>query len=88
MPELPQVAAMIDDGVVVNVAALSTENDYTDWLKAVKDAHDSVLIVEAAGIGWEEYKKGKVRPTQPGPDCTWSEKDGVWVCPEPEPEDD
>ena len=86
MPELPDVAAMVDGGVVVNVAALSTENDYTDWLKAMKAAHDSVLIVPDAGIGWEEYKKGKLRPPQPGPDCTWNDKDAVWVCPDPEPE--
>ena len=88
MPALPEVAAMVDGGIVTNVAALSTEVDYSDWLKAVKAEHDSVLIVAAAGIGWEEYKKGKLRPPAPSPDCTWSEKDAVWVCPEPDPEDD
>ena len=84
MPALPEVAAMVDDGIVTNVAALSTDVDYTDWLKAVKAEHDSVLIVPAAGIGWEEYKKGKLRPPAPSPDCTWSEKDGAWSCPERE----
>ena len=86
MPALPDVAAMVDGGVVVNVAALSTENDYSAWLTAMKAAHDSVLIVPAAGIGWEEYKKGKVRPPQPNPDCSWDDKAAVWVCPQPEPE--
>ena len=85
MPVLPQVAAMVDGGVVTNVAALSTENDYTDWLKDARTRHDSVLIVDAAGIGWEEYEPGKVRPPQPSPDCVWTGDE--WDCPEPEPDD-
>jgi hypothetical protein len=85
MPELSEVAAIIDSGVVVNVAALSSDVDYSAWLTAMQEEHDSVLIVAQAGIGWEEYKAGKVRPPQPGPDCTWNDKNAVWVCPEPEP---
>jgi hypothetical protein len=85
MPALPNVLAIIDDGVVVNVAALSTENDYTQLKADLATQHDSVLEVAAAGIGWEEYVAGKVRPPKPGPDCTWNSKDAVWVCPEPEP---
>ena len=84
MPALPDVAAIIDGGVVVNVAALSTENDYSAWLDAMRAEHDAVLIVPAAGIGWEEWEPGKVRPVQPGPDCVWTGSE--WDCPEPEPE--
>jgi hypothetical protein len=86
MPALPQVLAIIDDGVVVNVAALSTENDYTQLKTDLAKQHDSVLEVAEAGIGWEEYKKGKLRPPAPSPDCTWDDKANVWDCLEPEPE--
>ena len=86
MPPLPEVAAYIIDGIVVNVGALSTENDYKAAHAALADKFDSILIVPQAGIGWEEYKKGKVRPPQPSPDCSWDDKAAVWVCPEPEPE--
>jgi hypothetical protein len=85
MPALPEVAAIIDGGVVVNVAALSDEVDYTGWLAAMRDQHDDVRLVAAAGIGWEEYEPGKVRPVQPGPDCVWTGSE--WDCPEPEPVD-
>ena len=84
MAQLDQVAAMDDGGIVTNVAALDSDVDYTDWLKAVKLEHDSVLLVPEAGIGWEEYKKGKVRMPQPSPDCSWDDKAAVWICPEPE----
>jgi hypothetical protein len=85
MPALPEVAAVIDGGVVVNVAALASEVDYTAWLTAMRADHDSVLIVPAAGIGWEEYEPGKVRAPQPGPDCVWTGSE--WDCPEPEPDE-
>jgi hypothetical protein len=88
MPALPEVAAVIDNGMVVNVAALSTDVDYSGWLDAMRADHDSVLIVPSAGIGWEEYKKGKLRPPAPSPECTWDDKAGLWVCPEPEPDTD
>jgi len=83
MPALPMVLAIIDDGVVVNVAALSTEKDYSQLKADLAKQHDSVLEVAEAGIGWEEYKKGKLRSTQPSPDCTWNDKAGVWDCPPP-----
>jgi hypothetical protein len=86
MPALPQVLAIIDDGVVVNVAALSTENDYTALKADLASKHDSVLEVAEASIGWEEYKPGKLRPPAPSPDCTWKEKAQEWDCPEVEPE--
>ena len=86
MPALPDVAAVIDGGVVVNVAALSTENDYTGWLDAMRAEHDSVLIVPAAGIGWEEYEPGALRPPSPYPSWTWD--GGEWVAPVPKPDGD
>jgi hypothetical protein len=84
MPALPQVLAMVDNGIVVNVAALSTENDYTALKAQLATEYDSVLEVLAAGIGWEEYEPGKLRMPQPAPDCTWDENASVWDCPEPE----
>jgi hypothetical protein len=84
MPALDKVLAMIDGGIVVNVAALSTENDYSQLKVDLAKQHDSVLEVAFAGIGWEEYKKGKLRPPAPSPDCTWDDKAGAWNCPEPE----
>ena len=86
MPALPQVLAIVDDGVVVNVAALSTENDYSALKAHLATQHDSVLEVAAAGIGWEEYSPGKLRMPAPSPDCVWTGDE--WDCPEPEPEDD
>jgi hypothetical protein len=89
VPALDKVLAIIDAGVVVNVAALSTENDYSALKADLAAQHDSVLEVPVAGIGWEEYEPGKVRMPQPGPDCVWDEAAQEWVCPEPElePED-
>jgi hypothetical protein len=84
MPALPVVLAIIDGGVVVNVAALSSENDYSQLKADLAAQHDSVLEVATAGIGWEEYVPGKVRMPQPGPDCVWTGDE--WDCPEPEPE--
>jgi len=83
MPALPKVLALIDAGVVVNVAALSSENDYTQLKADLAAMHDNVLEVATAGIGWEEYKPGKVRPPAPSEDCVWKEKTQVWDCPPP-----
>jgi hypothetical protein len=80
------VLAIIDDGVVVNVAALSTENDYYALKAHLATQHDLVLEVATAGIGWEEYEPGKVRMPQPGTDCVWDESAQEWDCPKPEPE--
>lgn len=80
---VPQVAAIIDAGVVVNVAALSTQNDYTGWVTAMEAAHDEVRLVEVAGIGWTVESDG-LRPPSPYPSWTW---DGTaWVAPVPKPE--
>jgi hypothetical protein len=84
MPALPNVAAYIIDGTVVNVSALSTENDYKAAHALLADSYDSILIVAEAGIGWEEYKPGKLRMPAPSPDCVWKEKAQEWDCPAPE----
>ncbi len=78
-----KTAALIRDGIVENVAVYDEDTSQA-WLDAVNDEWDSVLCVDVAGIGWEEYKKGKLRPPAPSPDCTWNDKAGVWDCPEPE----
>jgi hypothetical protein len=83
VPALDKVLAVIDGGVVVNVAALSSENDYTALKADLASKHDSVLEVPVAGIGWEEYEPGKVRMPQPSPDCVWTGSE--WDCPAPEP---
>jgi hypothetical protein len=83
MPALPKVLAIIDGGVVVNVAALSTENDYSQLKADLAAQHDSVLEVASAGIGWEEYKPGKLRMPAPSPDCVWKDKTQEWDCPAP-----
>jgi hypothetical protein len=80
MPALNKVLAMVDRRIVVNVAALSAENDYTELKAHLATLHESVLEVETAGVGWEEYEPGKVRMPQPSPDCVW--EDEAWVCPE------
>jgi hypothetical protein len=86
MPALDKVLAMVDGGVVVNVAALSTDNDYTQLKAHLATRHEKVLEVAVAGIGWEEYKPNKLRPPAPSPDCVWKETKGEWDCPEPAPE--
>jgi hypothetical protein len=73
-------AACVTDGVVVLVAEYD-EATSGPWLDAVKGDYDSVLIVDTAGIGWEEWQAGSLRPPAPTPDATW---DGTgWAIPEP-----
>jgi hypothetical protein len=66
----------------VNVGTLSTENNYEACHAALSDNYDSIIVVPAAGIGWEEYESGKVRMPKPGVDCVWDGQQ--WICPEPE----
>lgn len=82
--ELPIVAAMITDGVVVNVGALSDENDYTEWLEAVAVDYDEVRVVPEAGIGWTVEEDG-LRPLSPFPSWSWDGSE--WVAPVPMPDD-
>jgi hypothetical protein len=84
VPALDKVLAMIDGGVVVNVAALSSENDYSQFKAELAKEHDNVLEVARAGVGWEEYEPGKLRPPAPSPECTWNSTTNDWDCPEVE----
>ena len=85
MPETAHLA-MIDNGVVVNVASVGTDHDYT-WLKDhLASKHDSVLEVPEAGIGWEEYEPGKVRMPSPFPSWVWDGEQ--WQAPVPKPDGD
>jgi len=75
--------ALINNGIVVNVASVGPDREYAQLKAYLATKYDSVLEVPVAGIGWEEYKKGKLRPPAPSPDCTWDDKAGVWDCPAP-----
>ena len=85
MPALSEVAAVIDAGVVVNVAALASEVDYSVWLDAMAAAHDEVRVVAEAGIGWTVEADG-LRPPSPYPSWTWDGSE--WVAPVPKPDGD
>ena len=74
MPALNEVAAFIIDGVVVNVGALSTENDYEAAHALLADQFDEIRIVPRAGIGWIDTPDG-LRPEQPYPSWVWG---GEW----------
>jgi hypothetical protein len=84
MPALPVVAAMINNGEVVNVGALSTENDYSEWLESAKKEYDDVLLVTHAGIGWKVTDDG-LRPENPYPSWVWNENNGWYEAPIPYP---
>jgi hypothetical protein len=86
MPALLDVAAMINDGVVVNVGALSTENDYTEWLNQAESEYDEVRIVRYAGIGWKVTEDG-LRPDKPYESWVWNDEDGWYEAPVPYPSD-
>jgi hypothetical protein len=83
MPALSELAAVIDSGVVVNVAALASEVDYSAWLDAMAAAHDEVRVVAEAGIGWTVEVEG-LRPPSPYPSWVWDGSE--WVAPVPMPE--
>ena len=77
-----QHAAMIRDGVVVNVAVYDPETSKA-WLKAVKPEFDEVRIVDQAGIGWTVEDDG-LRP--PSPFASWSWDGSAWQAPTPKPD--
>jgi hypothetical protein len=85
MPALTEVAAIIDGGVVVNVAALASEVDYSAWLDAMAAAHDEVRVVAEAGIGWTVEVEG-LRPPSPFPSWVWNGDE--WEAPVPKPDGD
>lgn len=77
-----QHAAMIRDGVVVNVAVYEPETSKA-WLKAVKAEFDEVRVVDHAGIGWTVHDDG-LRPPSPFASWIW---DGLeWQPPTPKPD--
>jgi hypothetical protein len=83
MPTLRNVLAIIDGGVVVNVAALSSENDYSALKADLSSKHDSVLEVAVAGIGWTVEAEG-LRPPSPYPSWLWNGDE--WEAPVPKPD--
>jgi hypothetical protein len=81
MSELALVAAMIRDGRVANVGALSTDNDYQEWLDAAKSEYDDVLLVQKAGVGWNVTADG-LRPDLPDDTSwVWDDELGSWERP-------
>jgi len=76
------VAALIRNGVVVNVAAYD-EVASASWLAAVTPDYDEVRVVEAAGIGWTVEDDG-LRPLPPFP--SWSWNGAEWAAPDPKPD--
>ena len=87
MPALPDVAAFIVDGVVVNVGALSTENDYAPMLAAIADQFDEIRIVPRAGIGWVDTPDGLRAPKPDDTTWAWDDANGWWDRPVPYPSD-
>ena len=59
-----KVAACIIDNIVVNCAVYD-EDLSLGWLNSIKNNYDKVLIVDRAGVGWEEYEPNKLRSIQP-----------------------
>lgn len=85
MSELSEVAAIVNNGVVVNVAALSSKVDFSAWLIAMQTKHDEVRVVSVAGIGWTVEEDG-LRP--PTPYASWTWNGSEWVAPMLMPDDD
>lgn len=85
MPALSEVAAVIDGGVVVNVAALSSEVDYSGWMDAMAAEHDEVRIVTLAGVGWVDTPEGLRAPKPDTTTWVWDDA-GWWVRPKARPE--
>ena len=86
MPMLPECAAFIIDGVVVNVGALSTENDYEQMLAILADQYDEIRIVSRAGVGWIDTPEGLRAPMPDETTWVWDEENGWWHRPIPRPE--
>lgn len=78
------VAALIRDGVVVNVAAYDPSTS-AGWLESVMSSYDDVRVVDRAGIGWTVEDDG-LRPLPPYPSWTWDGSE--WQPPTPKPDGD
>jgi len=81
MPALNKVAAFINNGEVVNVGALSTENDYEAAHAALADQYDEIRIVDVAGVGWLVWEDGSLRPEKPREDAEWDAENHWWTWP-------
>lgn len=78
--------AHIQNSVVVNISVEPPDPKVRDaWIAANAHLADHFLILERGGVGWEEYKDGKIRPAAPSADCVWKETKQMWDCPEPLP---
>jgi hypothetical protein len=72
--EYPYVLAIINGGVVTNVAALSDRNDYSSLLASLRASNDAVLRVPrgTAGIGWTLMPDGSIAPPKPREGMVWN----------------
>ena len=68
----PYVLAIVNDGVVTNVAALSYDNDYSEFWSSMQAQNDHVLRVRRAGIGWTLMSDGSLAPPAPRPGMVWN----------------
>lgn len=83
MPQLDVSAALINNGVVERVAALSTEHDYSQWILLMEEKYDEVRLVKHAGMGWQDTPDG-LRPEKPYEDAIWNDEGGYWDNPDPD----
>ncbi len=77
----PYVLAVINGGVVTNVAALSYENDYSGVWASLRASNDAVLRVPvgSAGIGWVVLPDGSLAPPKPRAGMVWNGEE--WRAP-------
>jgi hypothetical protein len=68
------VLAIINGGVVTNVAALSAERDYSGLWASLRASNDAVLRVPVgtAGIGWMVMADGSLAPPKPRAGLVWN----------------
>ena len=77
----PYVLAIINGGVVTNVAALSSERDYSGVWASLRASNDAVLRVPvgSAGIGWTVMADGSLAPPKPRAGMVWNGEE--WRAP-------
>lgn len=81
--------AHIVGGRVVNISvAPASAAEAEAWMAATSATVDHFLVVDSAGVGWEEYEAGRLRPPAPTSECVWDDENGVWDCPAIQTEDD
>jgi hypothetical protein len=79
--QYPYVLAIINGGVVTNVAALSSERDYSGVWASLRASNDAVLRVPvgSAGIGWTVMADGSLAPPKPRAGMVWNGEE--WRAP-------